>query len=201
MMLLGALAAAQGHSGTVKVRDVSIRVPEAVFVEQRDGRINASATLQPTPGAKVHVMSYSWWKSLLNGGPVDARRYLDTFKDTSGLKDYHLLSPLAETTFDGAPAWTFTHRYRFGIPMRDMPVKDFQEEFLVVQRRWGFVVIKYVNSPQLFAQDRPAFLALRDGIVLSPEPPGGPLLTPALAALLLAAAAAYLVLRRRRAAN
>lgn len=182
----------------VDVGGVIVAPPPDAAMTSKNWRGVSSLTVQLSTAARVDVLSYSWWGNALSGGPRDARSYLELIR-AGGFDDVQMILPPTETTFKGAPAWTLTHRFRFGMPLRGVPVKDFQEEYLLIQRRWSFVVVQYVNSPQLFNAERTKFLALRDAIVLSPEPPGGPIATPAAIAVLLFVVGGCGVYLRRRA--
>ena len=77
-----------------------------------------------------------------------------------------------------------------------MPAQEYREEYLLIQRRWGFVVLQFTSSPRSFERDRARFLAVRDGLKLEPELPGGPVTAPA--ALLLGLAGAVFARRWAR---
>ncbi len=142
-------------------------------------------SVQVSPDSRVDVVSYDWWGNKFSGGPADARAFLALVQDAGGFDKFRLVGPLVETNVQGSPAWTFTRAFQFGMPLRGVPVKKFQEEYLVIQRRWGFVVLQFGSSPEVFDRDRPRFLAVRDSLKLEPEFPGGPVVTPALAAILI----------------
>lgn len=175
---------------------VTATVPAGSEYERRDWSGVESLTVRPAPAAVIDILNYSWLGNVLEGGPTDARAYLAILHDSEGLKDFQIISPATELKFKGFPAWSLTRRFTMGIPSRGIPDKTVQESYLLVQRRWGFLVLEYDQSPAFFAEDQPKFREFVDRLELSPEPPLGPIQVAAIA-LLLTAGAIVWALRRR----
>lgn len=203
IVALSAAGAARGELAEAPVRvavgRVTATVPAGAEYERSDVRGVASLTVLPAPGAEFDLLSYDWWGNLVGGGPTDARAFLASLHETEGLQDFEIIAPTAESSFKGLPAWSLTRRFRMGNPSRGVPDKVVQESYLLVQRRWGFLVLEYDQSPALFAADQPKFQEFVDRLELASEPPLGPL--PVISIVLLLGAGALIWALRRRQGN
>ncbi len=194
-LLMAALAAPV--FAAVGVRGATLTPPPDAPMTADHERGVSMLSVQVSSNSRVDVVSYDWWGNKLSGGPTDAHAFLALVQDAGGFDQFRLTSPLVETNHQGAPAWSFTRAFQFGMPLRGVPVKQFKEEYLVIQRRWGFVALQFMSTPRAFDRDRPLFLAVRDSLKLEPELPGGPVVTPVLAAVFILAVAGYAWRRRR----
>lgn len=159
-------------------------VPAGAEYERRDWKGVSSISIRPAPGARIELLSYGWWGNLISGGPADARKFLASLHHSEGLRDFEIVIPATETRFRGRPAWSLTRRFVMGNPSRGVPDKAVQEQYLLVQRRWGFYVLEYAQSPALFNEDQSKFQEFLDRFLPASEPPIGP---PATSMIALAA--------------
>ncbi|MBI4370727.1 MAG: hypothetical protein HY552_00370 [Elusimicrobia bacterium] len=159
----------------------------------RDGI--GTVSLQPRAGLSLDVFDYGWRAAVARG--VTAAQFIRVALDPDFYDDFQVIEPLRAGSFQGYPSWSFafTHTLHARSP-RPRSLPKF-ERYLVVRRRWGFVVVRHTDAAALASDGAADFDALIRGLRLLPEPPGSPRLV--LLALLIAAAAAAaaLVIRRR----
>lgn len=148
----------------------------------------------------IDITARNWRSVFMRRGARSASEWIEVMT-TPGYDDFKF-DPPREVEFQGYPAWTFSRSYTvYGeqpLP-KDRTISKVKEKFLIIQRRWGFIVIQYINAQNSFERELPQFEAFLSQFKLLPEPPAGPWVISVAAILLLGAAIwGVLVLIKRK---
>lgn len=156
------------------VARIDFRPPEAAVVDETNSAGVYQVSWEPHSGMYIDLSVYSWFFTAFSDGPQNAQEFLKKLEMRAGYDDFNVVAPIAPTTFQGQPAWTITRTYsltrRVGRPGKTQ-VKDWT---MAVQRRWGYVVVKFSDDPVFFDEDKAKLDQFLQSVKLLPEPPMAP---------------------------
>jgi hypothetical protein len=158
--------------------------PAAVEVQHRAEWGMSATNIEVRPGFYLDVLTYSWWAHYTLGTPATAQDYLRSLMGRAG-DDFRVVDPPTRIEFQGYPAWTLTRAYTIKQRLNRGEFHA-KESYLLIQRRWGYVVVEYSNDAEFYDQDLSKYQAFLIGLELLPEPPGGSWLLVVLMAALAA---------------
>lgn len=198
--IFGIRAAAQtptadDHSIVYVVGRTECAVPSSLPASVSSKGGVGNLVVKPRPGFSLTVTDYDWRGAVALG--MTPSKYLKEALDPAGYDHFSVPEPLASSTFQGYPAWTYAISHRITDHHDSDRSVQIVERELVVRRRWGFVIVNLTDNDTFFRDDIPYFDSLVKGMKLKPEPPGNPRIAALLLAAVILGAVAFGVKRLR----
>lgn len=148
--------------------------PAAVEVRHKVEWGITHTNIEVRPGFYLGVLTYTWWASSILGTPATVQDHLRLLMGRAG-DDFRVVDPPKQIEFQGYPAWTLTLAYTIKKRL-NQGESHIKESYLVIQRRWGYTVVKYWNDAEFYDQDLGKYQAFIANLKLLREPPGSPIL-------------------------
>lgn len=179
---------------------ISFAPPEGAFVlyVNDDGDV-PSISFELDRDLYIGAASYSWLgHGIRHSGPVSATAYAEFLK-VPVAEIFEVLGEPVRSVFKGLPALSVTRRY--SMTRENGEVLTVKDTHLIIQRKWGYVVLSYSNDESKFEKGLVAFDDFVDSVQLLSEPPFGSWAIPVIIAILLVLGISGITYYRRRRAQ